>query len=283
MAATAARSSDGELPTARNGPSDEPSHAPSQTPRTAPEATQSQVQPGTEPQLRSTRHRVTLTGWTSFEILEVATPTDHVTSDSSFPTALTKAFLNTHLDDRKPELAASRAYEKKAAIIVEGERPPSTFLARWTNPMRQNRRQWHLDQRIQMGKPYDKDTFSDPDSLKVSHQRYSRLPLDSRRSYPLAVSGRRDGGMKQGVLTCVSFMYQKHGNELKGEQFRSLSHATIITANRPGYKEFLWSILCLLSRFKKFSIRILYVLSSRSTTSEWSRVQASCPAFVVLS
>ena len=97
------------------------------------------------------------------------------------------------------------------------EHPSGHFTVKWRTPVTQTRSQWTVEQRIQSGRPYDVDTFRDPQDLRLNHTRYERRPAFLCRPYhPLSIS---DEGEKlsQATLECVSTCFGHADGTLIGE------------------------------------------------------------------
>jgi hypothetical protein len=57
-----------------------------------------------------------------------------------------------------------------------------SFFAKWSRYIWQSPKRWGIEQRIETGLPYNINTVTDPDTLRLDHERYSKL-LPEYRSY----------------------------------------------------------------------------------------------------
>ncbi|GAB1320020.1 hypothetical protein MFIFM68171_10230 [Madurella fahalii] len=86
----------------------------------------------------------------------------------------------------------------------------TTLFAKWSAPVKQFRKQWDIEQRININKPYDTDTVRDPSELRLNHVRYERIPpLPARPYHPISSLDSGQDEISHAVTECVSMHFKR--------------------------------------------------------------------------
>ncbi|KAK6338450.1 hypothetical protein TWF730_002510 [Orbilia blumenaviensis] len=124
--------------------------------------------------------------------------------DTLFDSKLWSRFLEAHCDDSED---LQRELEQEGVNVI--------FL-NWERLEAQSQEQYGIEKRIQAGKPYDVDTFRDPEILRLNHRRYERLPKRPFRKYGIISSSEDDSVLYHAAKERISFGWGHVGGVFTG-------------------------------------------------------------------
>lgn len=157
-------------------------------------------------------------------------------SESSMTTHKARLFLSEFLDEQVEQSLKEvsldlppdflEMHNRDAAAVWEPP-PPSveSLFAKWATPVTQLRQQRDIEQRIDLGKPYDADTVRDPSELRLDHARYERIPpFPVRPCHPVSSLDSGQEVLSLALTECVSIHFNHVNGVAIGKSGRVFRH-----------------------------------------------------------
>ena len=92
------------------------------------------------------------------------------------------------------------------------------FFGKWSRAALQEHDQWHIEDRINKGKPYNRDGITDPKTIGLNHDRYERATdVDRPCSSLEADASDNKEVFRLAIQECVSICYKRIGDSLVGK------------------------------------------------------------------